>query len=133
MTESVETKVPSKEQLIAALQEQIDVKTVQAELQDLNTRLAQGRANELEAYAKIAHFSNNSPSKEDAVEHIVTQDDIDNHPGMTQQGIKVGDKIGIPKDDYEQFISKNIKQQPQDTQHQEVKAPERKLRAVQAD
>lgn len=128
MSENQENKIPTKEQLIAALQEQIEVKQVQLTLQKLNAELAKNRADELEAYAKIAHFSNKSSTNDNVVEHTVTQEDIDNNPEMSQQGIKVGDKIGIPKEVYDQFIAKK-----DSSQEQETSAVERKLKAVPAD
>lgn len=127
MSETQEPKAPTKEQLISALQEQIDVKQVQLTLQKLNTELARNRADELEAYAKIAHFSNKSSTTDNVVEHTVTQEDIDNNPEMSQQGIKVGDRVGIPKEVYDQFISKK------NTIQEQEPATERKLQVVPAD
>lgn len=59
--EQEEQKAPSKEEVIAFFQEQIEVKKVQLELQELNTALAVGRAEELKALAFIAQIT--SPPK----------------------------------------------------------------------
>lgn len=72
---SEEQKVPSKEEVVAFLQEQIDVKKVQFELQDINTKLAVARAEELKALQFIAQMTNPQPPA-DAVEHQLTEDDL---------------------------------------------------------
>jgi hypothetical protein len=53
-----EQKVPSKEEVISFFQEQIEVKKVQLELQEINTALAANRAEELKALAFIAQLTN---------------------------------------------------------------------------
>lgn len=55
--EQEQTKAPSKEEVIEFFQEQIEVKKVQLELQELNTALAVGRAEELKALAFIAQIT----------------------------------------------------------------------------
>lgn len=59
-----EKKAPTKEEIIAFLQEQIEVKKLQLELQEVNTSLAVGRAEELKALAFIAQLTN-PPSQEE--------------------------------------------------------------------
>lgn len=54
---SEEQKAPTKEEVISFFQEQIEVKRVQLELQELNTALAVGRAEELKALAFIAQLT----------------------------------------------------------------------------
>jgi hypothetical protein len=93
-TTQPEQKVPSKEEIIAFLQEQIEVKKVQLELQELNTRLAVGRAEELKALSFIGQVTN--PQPENTTSHIVTQEDIDNNPELIDAGVKVGDEVLIP-------------------------------------
>ena len=58
-----EQKVPTKEEVVAFFQEQIEVKKVQLELQELNTALAVGRAEELKALAFIAQITNPRPEQ----------------------------------------------------------------------
>lgn len=106
-----ENQAPSKEQIISFLKEQIEVKELQSHLQQLNTDIAKNRADEMEAYAKLAHYSS-TPKNGDVIEHKVTQEDLDNNPEMTEQNIKVGDVIGIPKEDYEAFKSRIEKPSP---------------------
>ena len=63
--EQEEQKAPSKEEVIAFFQEQIEVKKVQLELQELNTALAVGRAEELKALSFIAQITNPQPEQAD--------------------------------------------------------------------
>ena len=89
-----EQQVPSKEDLIKFFQEQIDVKKVQAELQDLNTRLAVSRAEELKALSFIGNITN--PQQQPTQKHIVTQEDLDANPELIEAGVNVGDEVLIP-------------------------------------
>ena len=52
-----DTKAPSKEEVITVFQEQIEVKKVQLELQELNAALAVARAEELKALSFIAQLT----------------------------------------------------------------------------
>ena len=61
--EQEEQKVPTKEEIIAFIKEQIEVKTVQLELQELNTGLASSRAEELKALAFIAQITKQGGGK----------------------------------------------------------------------
>ena len=88
---------PSKEEVIRFLNEQIEVKVVQLQLQNLNADLAEGRARELKALGFIAQMSNPTPPA-DAVSHNLTQQDMDENPELTEQGFKVGDEVLIAKD-----------------------------------
>lgn len=100
--ETQEKTAPSKEEVVAFFQEQIEVKKVQLELQELNTALAVGRAEELKALAFIAQLTNPSASKEDGytggTPHTLTQEDMDNNPDLAEQGLKVGDEVIIPSE-----------------------------------
>lgn len=90
---------PTKEELIKFFQEQIEVKKVQYELQELNTKLAVARAEEMKALSFIAQMTNPQPQGgeyEGGVPHTITQEDIDNNPELVEQGIKVGDEVLIP-------------------------------------
>lgn len=90
-------QAPSKEMVVTFLQEQIDVKKLQVELQELNTRLAVGRSEEVRALGLIAQMTNPNPPS-DAVAHNLTQEDIDQNPELTEQGFKVGDEVLVPRD-----------------------------------
>jgi hypothetical protein len=94
---SEEQKVPSKEEIVKFLQEQIDVKKVQFELQDINTKLAVARAEELKALQFIGQMTNPQPPA-DAQPHTLTQEDMDENPELAEQGLKVGDEVLIPKE-----------------------------------
>lgn len=101
--QQAQKQAPSKEEVVRFLSDQIEVKELQARLQKLNTEIAVDRASELEAYAKISHYTS-APKNDEIVEHTVTQDDIDNNPELGQNNVKVGDVIGIPKAAYEGFL-----------------------------
>lgn len=66
--EQEEKKVPTKDEIIAFLREQIEVKKVQLELQELNTSLALNKAEELKALAFIGQITNPQPEKEEEEE-----------------------------------------------------------------
>jgi len=87
---------PSKEEVIKFLQEQIEVKTVQLELQEINTKLATYRADELKALSFIAQITNPQPPA-NAQPHVITQEDMDANPEIAEQGFKVGDEVLVEK------------------------------------
>lgn len=65
-TEQEEQKTPpTKEEVISFFQEQIEVKRVQLELQELNTAMAVGRAEELKALSFIAQITSPPSEQED--------------------------------------------------------------------
>lgn len=66
--EQEEQKAPTKEEVISFFQEQIEVKRVQLELQELNTALAVGRAEELKALSFIAQITNPPQPEEESDE-----------------------------------------------------------------
>lgn len=91
-----EQKVPTKEEIILFLQEQIEVKKLQAELSDLNMKIAIGRAEELKALSFISNMTNpqtSDKSYQGGVPHTVTQEDLDANPDMVEAGLNVGDEI----------------------------------------
>jgi hypothetical protein len=93
---------PSKETMLAWMKEQIEFKTIQLELQELNTKIAVGRMEEAKAVYTLAQITT-PPSSQEHDEHILTEEDIKANPELAEQGLKVGDVIGIPK------IKTNIK------------------------
>ena len=95
--ETVEQKQPSKEEVVAFLSEQIEVKKVQLELQIINADLAEARSREVKALGFIAQMTNPTPPP-DAVPHNLTQEDMDQNPELIEQGFKVGDEVLVPKD-----------------------------------
>lgn len=90
---SEEQKVPSKEEVIAFLSEQIEVKKVQYELQELNTKLAVARAEELKALQFISQITNPQAQQPQGVPYNLTQEDLDNNPELVEAGLKVGDEV----------------------------------------
>ena len=86
---------PTKEEVIAFLNESIEIAELRAKLQTLNTQIAVGRAEELKALVVISQITN--PSPEDPLEtYNVTQEDIDQHPDLSKAGVKEGDTIQVP-------------------------------------
>ena len=53
-----EQKVPTKEEFIAHMQEQIEIAEVRRNLQNINTEIAKARAEELNALSFIAQLTN---------------------------------------------------------------------------
>jgi hypothetical protein len=93
-----EQKVPSKEELIAFFNEQIEVKRVQYELQELNTKLAVAKAEEIKALAFIGQMTQqgNTGERPEGMPHTITQEDMDNNPELADEGVSVGDEVIIP-------------------------------------
>ena len=89
---TVEQTPPSKEQVVAFLQEQIEVKQLQLELQELNAKLAHARAEELKALQFIANITNPQAAPQ-GTPHNLTQEDLDAHPELVEAGLKVGDEV----------------------------------------
>jgi hypothetical protein len=101
---------PTKEELIQFFQEQIDVKKVQYELQELNTKLAVARAEELKALAFIGQMTNPKAAgneyQGESTPHTITQEDMDNNPELAEQGIQVGDEVLIPAEPAKRSLKK---------------------------
>lgn len=97
LEEQVEQKLPTKDELIAFLSEQIEVKSKQLDLQELNTKIAVARAEELKALSFIANITSPSTTAPQGDPHILTQDDIDEHPELSEAGLKVGDEVMVGK------------------------------------
>jgi hypothetical protein len=95
--EQQEKAVPTKEEIIAFIKEQIEVKSVQLELQELNTGLAVSRAEELKALAFIAQMTQPG-GRPEGVPHTITQEDLDNNPELVGGGFKVGDEVIVPNE-----------------------------------
>jgi hypothetical protein len=96
---SEEQKVPTKEEIISFLNEQIEVKELQLKLQEINAGLAVARAEELKALAFIGQMTTQAGKKPDQPEgtpHTITQEDLDNNPELVEAGVEVGDDIIIP-------------------------------------
>lgn len=100
-TETTEQKVPSKEQVISFYEEQIEIARLRRDLSALLAETAKHDADRAESVAKQAHFSAPRPQggpdqlPDGVVQHTVTQEDLDDNPELIEQGIKVGDVIGI--------------------------------------
>lgn len=95
--EQQEKAVPTKEEIIAFIKEQIEVKTAQLELQELNTGLAVSRAEELKALSFIAQMTQQG-GRPEGVPHTLTQEDLDNNPELADGGFKVGDEVIVPNE-----------------------------------
>jgi hypothetical protein len=91
-----EEKQPTKEEILEFLNESIEISKLRAELQDHNTRIAVGRAEELKALAFIANLTN--PKGDEQVTHTVTEEDVELNPQLSEMGISVGDEVMIPKE-----------------------------------
>lgn len=108
-----EKNIPSKEEIIVFLSEQLDVKKLQAELAELNMKIAVGRAEELKALMFIEQVTNGNKTngneyqgKENTEVHTVTQEDLDNNPELVKAGVEIGEEILIPKTPKEKKLKK---------------------------
>lgn len=100
MSEQLEQgqKAPTKEELIKFFAEQVEVKTVQFQLQELNTKLAVARAEELKALQFIAQMTSPQPEQApNGTVHTITEQDLENNPELKDAGIKVGDEVILPE------------------------------------
>jgi hypothetical protein len=93
---SEEQKQPTKEELVDFLNESIELAKLRAELQELNTKIAVGRAEELKALVVIGQITN--PQPQEMENHTITEEDMVNNPDLKEAGISVGDVIPIPKE-----------------------------------
>lgn len=95
-------KIPTKEEIVAFLTEQIEVKELQAKLQKLSTSIAIDKAEELKALSFIGQMTNPRPQgneyQGEGTPHTITQEDLDNNPELVEEGLKVGDEVLIPKE-----------------------------------
>ena len=88
-------ETPSKDQMIKWMEEQIEFKKVQLELQKLDTEIAVHRAEYMKAMYTIAQIS--SPQENKGIkEHTLTEEDIKANPELEEQGFKAGDVVGLP-------------------------------------
>ena len=84
---------PSKETMIAWMQEQIEFKKIQAEMQELDTRIAVARAEYMKAMYTIAQIS---APVEDDIEHTLTKEDLEQNPELKEEGLNEGDVVRVP-------------------------------------
>lgn len=66
--QTAEDRQPTKEELVAYLNETIEIAKLRAELQSFNTQIAVGRAEELKALVFIAQLTNPKPENADGGE-----------------------------------------------------------------
>jgi len=88
-----EQQAPSKEEVVRFLQEQIEVKSIQLELQKLNADLAEARARELKALNFISNMTIAKTDVPHGTPHTLTQEDLDANPELVEAGLKVGDEV----------------------------------------
>jgi hypothetical protein len=101
-TQTEEKKVPTKAEVLAFYKEQIEVAKLRRDLAEIVCQTAEFDFRRVEAIAKQAHLTAPPPQRpqeegmpEGVVPHTVTQEDLDNNPELAEQGIKVGDVVGI--------------------------------------
>ena len=101
-TQTEEKKTPTKAEVLNFYKEQIEVAKLRRDLAEIVCITAEFDARRVEAIAKQAHFSaagqQQPPQQgmpEGVIPHTVTQEDLDNNPELADQGIKVGDVVGI--------------------------------------
>ena len=88
---------PSKEEMLSWMNEQIEFKTVQVQLAELNTTLAELKAREMQAIYRMSQLS--TPPEEEGQEMVpytITEKDIEENPAIKEQGYKAGDTVSVP-------------------------------------
>jgi hypothetical protein len=97
---SEEKSVPTKEEIMSFLKEQIEVKELQLKLQEINAGLAVARAEELKALSFIGQMTTQGGGQKSeqpqGTPHTITQEDLDANPELVEAGVQVGDDIIIP-------------------------------------
>lgn len=90
--DTVNENKPTKEQIINWYKEQIEVAEFRVKLAELNARTARYEYERQEQVIKLASMIAPDPSVK---QYTVTQEDLDNNPELSEQGVKVGDVIGL--------------------------------------
>jgi replicative DNA helicase len=85
---------PTAAEIMNFYHEQISIKSLQRDLQKINTEIATYKAEELKAYAFIGQMT--TEPKNDMQEHVVTKEDLVNNPELSENGVEEGDTIQIP-------------------------------------
>lgn len=95
--EAQQEQQPSKEEMMAWMNEQIEFKTVQVKLAELNTVLVELKAREVQALYKMSQMSA-APEEEgqEMVPYTITEKDIEENPTIKEQGYKAGDTVSVP-------------------------------------
>jgi len=91
--------VPTKKEIISMLQDQIDIRELQAKLAQLNADIAVAKAKELEALSFIGRTTQGGSQTPPGNVHTITQQDLDNNPELVDEGLKVGDQVMIPTEE----------------------------------
>lgn len=90
-TESKAPEQPTKEQIVNWYKDQIEVATLRRDLSALQAEIAKNEAQRVQATILMAQMQD--PASQSEVEHVVTQEDIDANPELSENGVKVGDTI----------------------------------------
>lgn len=98
--ENQEQKVPTREEVREFLKEQIEMKTLQLELQELDTKIAVQKMEYMKAIYTMAQI-NQATSAPKEMEHVLTEEDLAHNPDLKEQGLKVGDVVTIPMEEEE--------------------------------
>lgn len=85
----------AREEYITLLKQKIELKKLEVELQELNTRFTKLKAEEIHAIEFISSKTNPSQNTK---EYELTQEDLDANPELAEQGFVVGQKVMIPVD-----------------------------------
>lgn len=106
--ENNKKEMPTKEQVLAFYQEQIEVNTVRRDLAKINAEIAEYEFKRFEFTVALAQLSSNSKTNQAVKQHVVTEEDLENNPELADNGIKVGDTINIAAEpEKENVESKN--------------------------
>jgi len=90
--DTVNENKPTKDQIISWYKEQIEIAEFRVKLAELNARTARYEFERQEQVVKLTNMLAPDPSVK---QYTVTQEDLDNNPELSEQGVKVGDVIGL--------------------------------------
>ena len=89
-----EEKQPTREEIVAFLNESIEIAELRSKLQNYNTKIAVDRSEEIKALAFISQITD--PKQQETEPHTFTQEEIDANPELKDAGISAGDEMEIP-------------------------------------
>lgn len=94
-----EPSIPTREEIVQFLKEQIEVKTLQLQLQELVTAISEAKLEEVKALAMMGQITSPQPTGAEyggGTPHTVTKEDMEANPELKEMGIKEGDEVIIP-------------------------------------
>lgn len=92
-TNTEEKKLPTKDEIIAWYNEQIEIANLRFQLADLNAKIAKADEERLKSTIIMAQMQGPQNPQQQGTPHVVTQEDLDSNPELVENNVKVGDTI----------------------------------------